>query len=179
MTANREKLNASYRVSFSQSRSTHEDQEDVNIPSTRNRSPGPYSINSSTDNKKDENSKGSKNQPSTKGTLCKVFLRTITLVLLYYTSSIGLTFYQKWLLKVNQILHLKFIKFSHSLFYTEISLPTFNCYHTSRGEIRFSSLLSSCVGSMDATQTSNASMASLHYSVSSNRSSCSNGYWSL
>ena len=103
MTANREKLNTSHRVTFSQSRSTHDDPEGINIPSTRNRSPGPYSIDSSTDNKKDENSKGSKNQTSTKGTLCKVFLRTLTLVLLYYTSSIGLTFYQKWLLKVNEI----------------------------------------------------------------------------
>ena len=29
-----------------------------------------------------------------------MFARTLTLVLLYYSSSIGLTFYQKWLLKV-------------------------------------------------------------------------------
>lgn len=35
-----------------------------------------------------------------------VIFRTLLLILLYYVSSIGLTFYQKWLLKVSQ-----FIKF--------------------------------------------------------------------
>jgi hypothetical protein len=31
---------------------------------------------------------------------CKIIFRTLLLVLLYYLSSIGLTFYQKWLMRV-------------------------------------------------------------------------------
>jgi hypothetical protein len=38
---------------------------------------------------------------------CKIITRTLLLVLLYYVSSIGLTFYQKWLLKVrNSLLYI-------------------------------------------------------------------------
>lgn len=37
--------------------------------------------------------------------LILIFLRTIGLVLLYFTFSIGITFYQKWFIKVSTVNH--------------------------------------------------------------------------
>lgn len=76
----------------------------IGFQTARNRSPSCSSNHSlrSVDGCLESTSKVSKfsNISSTKQGLCKIIIRTLLLVLLYYLSSIGLTFYQKWLMKV-------------------------------------------------------------------------------
>lgn len=76
----------------------------VNFQSTRNRSPSCSSHTSrSTESIFIEKTvKPTKSSESIiKQDFCKIIVRTLLLVLLYYLSSIGLTFYQKWLMRVN------------------------------------------------------------------------------
>lgn len=82
----------------------------VNFQSTRNRSPSCSSHTSrSTESIFIEKTvKPTKNSESVvKQDFCKIIVRTLLLVLLYYLSSIGLTFYQKWLMRVNKLKNLQ------------------------------------------------------------------------
>lgn len=73
-----------------------------NFSSTRNRSPssssGNFTQHQFMDDSSEKNTKGLDN--TMKQGFCKIIVRTLLLVLLYYLSSIGLTFYQKWLMHV-------------------------------------------------------------------------------
>ena len=70
--------------------------------STRNRSPSCGSYTSqSIECIPDKTTKSDKPEATIKQGFCKIIFRTLLLVLLYYLSSIGLTFYQKWLMRVN------------------------------------------------------------------------------
>lgn len=78
----------------------------VNFQSTRNRSPSCSSHTSrSTESILEKTVKQTAKTSETiiKQDFCKIIVRTLLLVLLYYLSSIGLTFYQKWLMRVNKI----------------------------------------------------------------------------
>lgn len=79
----------------------HKRTVDGSFPSTRNRSPSCGSFSSQS--MESISGKTSKNWKSSEGNIkqgfCKIIFRTLLLVLLYYFSSIGLTFYQKWLMR--------------------------------------------------------------------------------
>lgn len=72
------------------------------LQSTRNRSPVYHSNEGSEkeSNKIFRFSRTEKADNSMKAGFWKILGRTLLLVLLYYLTSIGLTFYQKWLLRV-------------------------------------------------------------------------------
>ena len=97
-----------YRPVFSQGRSPLDQYGNivgVHLQSARNRSPVAYS-NMAKAGDVHPSDKLSRTKPSSntgKQNFCKIITRTLLLVLLYYVSSIGLTFYQKWLLKVRNI----------------------------------------------------------------------------
>jgi hypothetical protein len=73
------------------------------VLSARNRSPSCASFSSqlSMESNPGKTTKVAKtSDTSIKQGFCKIIFRTLLLVLLYYLSSIGLTFYQKWLMRV-------------------------------------------------------------------------------
>ena len=94
-----------YRPVFSQGRSALDQYGNIvgiQSQSTRNRSPVTFSTMAKVGEVHHNvklSRKVSVNGPG-KQHFCKIITRTLLLVLLYYVSSIGLTFYQKWLLKV-------------------------------------------------------------------------------
>lgn len=77
---------------------------DGSFHSTRNRSPswGSFSSQSMESSPGKVTKIVKTSEANVKQGFCKIIFRTLLLVLLYYFSSIGLTFYQKWLMRVNQ-----------------------------------------------------------------------------
>ena len=106
MPSSKSRLNThSHHLSFSQLNNQTEQKRNVDglFLSTRNRSPscGSFSSQLSMESNPGKTTKIIKAaETSNKQGFCKIIFRTLLLVLLYYLSSIGLTFYQKWLMRV-------------------------------------------------------------------------------
>lgn len=103
------------RPIFAEGRSALDEQGNItglqSFTSTRNRSPV-YCQSSQFNVEKVPEKYGrfpklAKAEGTKKQGFCKIIVTTLFLVLLYYLSSIGLTFYQKWLLKACAIVVLK------------------------------------------------------------------------
>ncbi|XP_046440117.1 solute carrier family 35 member C2-like [Daphnia pulex] len=105
MPLSKSRLNThSHHLSFSQVSNQSEQKRSVDglVLSARNRSPSCASFSSqlSMESNPGKTTKVAKtSDTSIKQGFCKIIFRTLLLVLLYYLSSIGLTFYQKWLMR--------------------------------------------------------------------------------
>ena len=157
MPLSKPRLNShSQHLSFSQLSNQTEQKRNVDglFLSTRNRSPscGSFSSQISMESNPGKTMKVAKASETTiKQGFCKIIFRTLLLVLLYYLSSIGLTFYQKWLMRV--ISHRPFLWnieiFINTFSFLETSLPIINCDNSSSCKVHACCCLSDCVGILD------------------------------
>lgn len=92
-------LKHSHHSTFLQSNNQIE-QQGIFVQSARNRSPSCSSQATRSRGFLEKNPRLNKSESMVKQGFFKIISRTLLLVLLYYLSSIGLTFYQKWLMRV-------------------------------------------------------------------------------